>query len=243
MIKKYLCLALLGLMIFCSGAVFAFTGKEVLEKVDESMVRNNQIAVMSMTITDKNGIAQKREIQLYQKEGGKRLIKFLSPADVKGVSFLSLPGDEMWIYMPALGKVRRIASHVKKQSFMGTDFSYEDMGGEKFSEEQINTFTENDDSYMLEVTSNKKDKSYSKVKIVVNKETFIPKTTEFYDKAGRLLKIMVNTLVEKVDDKWVAKEIKMTNVQEKHETILKMTKMSFDSNISDDIFTQRNMQK
>jgi len=237
----------LGSILFISVFIvssYALTGDEVLKKVDEALVRNNQVANLTMTLTDKNGIKQSREIQLFQKEGGKRLIKFLKPADVKGVGFLSLPNDEMYIYMPVLGKVRRIASHVKNQSFMGTDFSYEDIGGEKVSEgNNIKSFKEEEGSYLIEFSSTKKDASYSFVKMIINKETFIPSKTEFYDKAGKLCKVMLNQNVEKVDGKWVAKEIKMTNVKEDHNTVLKMTNMSFDDSISDDVFTQRNLQK
>ena len=244
MVKKHIGVVLLGLMISCTSVVFALTGDEVLQKVDEALVHDNQVARLSMILTDKSGITQNREIELFQKEGGKRLIRFLKPADIKGVTFLSLPGDEMYIYMPALGKVRRIASHTKNQSFMGSDFSYEDMGGEKFSKESnVKVFKEEGNNYLLEVPSTKKDASYSILKMVVNKETFIASKIEFYDKAGRLYKVMTNSSVENVEGKWVAKEIKMENKQNQHTTQLKMIKISFDQNLSDDIFTQRNMQK
>ncbi|OIN96274.1 hypothetical protein AUJ66_06925 [Candidatus Desantisbacteria bacterium CG1_02_38_46] len=242
-IKKVVAL-MVGIIIINSGILFAITAEEVLQKVDEALTYRNQVARLSMTLTDKRGIVQQREIELFQKEGGKRLIKFLKPADVKGVGFLSLPGDEMWLYMPALGKIRRIASHVKNQSFMGTDFSYEDMGGENFSKEYTTKdFKEEGENYTLEISSDKKDATYRKVKLVVSRETFIPAKIEFFDKAGRLLKIMANSLIEKIEGKWVAREIKMTNVQDGHVTVLKMLKISFDQNLSDDIFTQRNLQK
>lgn len=222
----------------------AMTADEVLKKVDEALVHSNQVSVLSMILTDKRGVVQSREIELYQKEGGKRLIKFLQPADVKGVGFLSLPGDEMYVYMPALGKVRRVASHSKNQSFMGTDFSYEDMGGEKFSSgNEAKAFSEEGGNYLIEVASSGKGANYSKLKLTVNKETFIAAKIEFFDKAGRLMKIMTNSLVEKIEGCWIAKEIKMVNVQENHTTVLKMSKISFDPGLSDDIFTQRSLQK
>jgi outer membrane lipoprotein-sorting protein len=244
MIKKYTGLLLLGFMVSCTSAIFALTGNEVLVKVDEALVHNNQVARLSMTLTDKRGIKQNREIELIQKEGDKRLVRFIKPADVRGVTFLSLPGDEMYIYMPALGKVRRIASHTKNQSFMGSDFSYSDMGGEKFSTEtNIKVFKEEGNNYLFELVSTKKDASYSNLKMVVDKGTFIASKVEFYDKSGRLFKIMANSSVENVEGKWVARTIRMENKLDQHSTELKMLKVNFNSDLSDDIFTQRNMQK
>jgi hypothetical protein len=57
-----------------------------------------------------------------------------SPASEAGIAFLSLPDDLMYLYMPAFGRERRIASHVKNQSFAGTDFSYEDMEAREYAQ-------------------------------------------------------------------------------------------------------------
>ena len=243
--KIYIAILLAGLLMAgTAGFSSAMTADEVLDKMDQTMEHSNQVAVLSMTLTDKKGIVQNREIKMFQKEGGKRLIKFLKPADVKGTGFLSLPGDEMYIYMPALGKVRRIASHVKNQSFMGTDFSYDDMGGEQYSgSSKTTSFTEEGGKYLIEVTAAKKDATYSRLKLIIDKNTFIADKIEFFDKAGKPFKTMTNSNVEKIGDSWVSKEIKMVNVQEGHTTVLKMTDISFDSELSDDIFTQRNLQK
>ena len=240
--RKQILILCLGLLV--SGTANAMTADEVLEKMDQTMSHSNQVSVISLTLTDKKGIIQNREMKMFQKEGGKRLIKFLKPADVKGTGFLSLPGDEMYIYMPALGKVRRIASHVKNQSFMGTDFSYDDMGGEKYSGSgKTASLSEEGGKYLIEVTATKKDASYSRLKFIIDKNTFIADKIEFFDKAGRPFKTMTNSSVEKVGESWIPKEIKMVNIQEGHTTVLKMTNVSFDNDLGDDIFTQRNLQK
>src|SRR3990172_11909951 len=97
----------------------------------------------AMTLINESG--QKRErkstgVSKLQTNGidNMRLIKFISPADVKGTSNLMIEhsdgDDDIWIYLPALKKVRRLVSSNKKDSFVGTDFSYEDVIGQKVEE-------------------------------------------------------------------------------------------------------------
>ena len=83
---------------------------------------------------------KKREMSMLQKGSEKRFVKFLSPTAQAGIAFLSLPDDVMYIYLPALKKVRRIASHVKNTKFAGTDFTYEDMEAARYSDKYIPEF-------------------------------------------------------------------------------------------------------
>ena len=73
-------------------------------------------------------------MQVFQKGTDKRLVRFLSPADQKGIAFLSLPNDNQILYLPAFGKTRRIASHVKNTRFAGTDYTYEDLEAKRYAD-------------------------------------------------------------------------------------------------------------
>ncbi|NIR52116.1 outer membrane lipoprotein-sorting protein, partial [candidate division KSB1 bacterium] len=77
-----------------------------------------------MTLTEADGDQAVRRMEIYQKESEKRLVRFLAPADQRGISFLSLPDEIKYLYLPAFRRVRRIASHMENQKFAGTDFSY-----------------------------------------------------------------------------------------------------------------------
>ena len=78
-----------------------------------------------------------------QKGPDMRIFKFTSPSSQAGLAFLSLPGNIMYLYLPAFGKERRIASHVKNQGFAGTDFSYGDMESKTYSESYNASLVEN----------------------------------------------------------------------------------------------------
>ena len=116
------------LSLFVLGVVmFAFQGMaedtqltatQILEKVDDVInAPKDQDIKIKLILIDKNGKESMREMSMLQKGSDKRLVKFLSPADQRGIAFLSLPNDVMYLYLPAFKKTRRIASHIKNNKF------------------------------------------------------------------------------------------------------------------------------
>lgn len=101
-------------------------------------------STMTLTITEKNGATRSRTISLVSKTYGdteKRMIKFIEPADVRGTALLVVDydsdDDEMWIYMPALKRTRRIVTTEKGKSFMSSEFSNADMSSAPLSDYSI----------------------------------------------------------------------------------------------------------
>ncbi len=92
-------------------------------------------ATVNLSITEKNGATRNRTISMTTKSFPdgleKRFIRFMEPADVRGTSMLVVDNknqaDEMWIYLPALKKTRRIVSSEKGKSFMSSEFTNADM--------------------------------------------------------------------------------------------------------------------
>ena len=122
------------------SAAEPLTGREIMELVDARDDGDNASQDMQMVLIDKNGSQRKRTIRSMSKDFGEdsySIMFFLSPADVKGTGFLTYDYDEFakdddqWLFLPALKKVKRIASSDKSGSFMGSDFSYADMTDRK----------------------------------------------------------------------------------------------------------------
>ena len=110
-----------------------------------------------------------------------RLFRFTSPASQAGIAMLSLPNDVMYIYLPSFGKERRISSSVKSQKFAGTDFSYDDMQAQPFSDKYNAKLIETTDKYyVLELTPKTKS-AYSKIIAKIHKTEYYPISTDFYD--------------------------------------------------------------
>ena len=119
------------------------TGSEIMKQNDEVEDGYDQTVDLTMTLIDKNGVKRVREVVSQRKDYGedfKRTMFFQKPADVKGTGLLTFAyddseeNDDQWLYIPELRKIKRISSKNKKGYFMGTDFTYADMGARDFDD-------------------------------------------------------------------------------------------------------------
>lgn len=107
---------------------------QLMDKSRELTMSGTLQSTVILTITEKNGSVRTRKVNMASKTYGdteKRMMKFLEPADVRGTAMLIIDNkdtqDDMWIYLPALKKTRRIVSNEKGKSFMSSEFSNADM--------------------------------------------------------------------------------------------------------------------
>jgi outer membrane lipoprotein-sorting protein len=236
----------LALVFFLPQSALALTGDEVLKRVEEVMnAPKDRTMKEKLTLLKSDGSKKELSIVISQKGSDKRLFVFLSPAEVKGVSFLALTKDMMYIYMPAFRKIRRIASHIKNEGFMGTDFSYADMAETKLTDDYSATLEKEEANlYVLELIPKPgADVGYSKQRMWVTKKIFFPEKIEYFSKAGTLIKRMTNEKMEKIDGYWVPMKITMETLKSGHKTVLETMEVKHDSGLSDKFFTKRNLKK
>ncbi|MEO0222509.1 MAG: outer membrane lipoprotein-sorting protein [candidate division WOR-3 bacterium] len=234
------------LPMLLAGNLYGISGNDILIKVDSVMnAPKDRKTLMKMTLIDEKGNEKVRTAESYQKGKDKRLIKFISPADQKGVSFLALPNDVMYVYFPAFRSVRRVASHIKYQEFAGTDLTYNDLGSFGYSKDyNAEIVGEDDVSYILKLTPKPgTDKPYSYLKMWVDKKTFLPQKVEHYDKSGSLWKVMRIEGVKNIKGYNIPYKISVENVKKKHKTIMEFENMEVDVGLSDDIFTVSYMRR
>ncbi len=221
-------------------------GNAILRKVEDALTApKDRVAIMKMDIIDKNGNTKHRQIKIYQKGKHKRLIRFLAPADVKGVSFLSLSDEDMWLYMPAFHKIRRIASHVKNENFMGTDFTYDDMAQSNYAEKYSAKILKSDDATIVMelIPRPGKNVGYKKLVMTVDKKSYLPTKIEFINKNGKLQKILSNRSIEKIDGYWTPKVMTMENVLKQHKTVLISSEIKNNVGLKETIFTKRFLKR
>ncbi len=246
---KNLKLSLLATVLILIVGLFSTNAQDanaILKQMDDVMYApKDQDSKIKLVLIDKNDKEKTREATVLQKGTDKRLFKFTSPSSQAGISFLSLPDDIMYLYLPAFGKERRIASHIKNQKFAGTDFSYDDMEAKPYSDKYIpKLLNTEDDIYLLELTPKANIKTdYSKLIVTINKSNYYPAKIEYYDKSGKKVKELINKGIEKVDGYWVSKEMTMTDLKKNHKTKMIITTVSYDNNLSDDEFTVRKLKQ
>jgi len=236
------------ILVIAAGSLFGQQAEvtQILAKMDSvTNAPMDQYMHSTMIIVDRDGNISERETIIYQKGAEKRLVRFLSPADQRGISFLSLPNDIMYLYLPAFRKIRMIASHVKNQNFAGTDFSYDDMSAFKFAEEyDPKLISDEGDTFVLELIP-KKDiqKDYSKLKMWIVKNNYVSQKIEYYDKGGNLWKVMHRTKFVEQDNYWFPQEMEMKDLKKDHSTKMIIHENEFDSGLLDNVFTKRNLKK
>lgn len=181
-----------------------------------------------------------------------RTVEFLSPADIRGTKTLLIEhsgkDDDIWIYLPAMKKVRRLVSNNKKDAFVGTDFSYGDVIGHKPEDWNHTKLREETISskqcYVIESTPKnlevKNNSGYSKRITWIDKQSFATVKNENYDMNGELLKVVTYENTENVDaqnNKWQAMKLTAENVQNNHKTIITFKNFKANVGVKNETFT------
>jgi outer membrane lipoprotein-sorting protein len=252
--KVLVIVSMLALLVtgFASAQI---TGTQVMENVYNRPTGPDIQSDLTMTLTNSRGSERVRGIKQFSKEYGadeKKIMFFTSPADVKGTSFMSWTygdgsSDDMWIYLPALRKVKRISSDSKSDYFMGSDFTYDDLGERHPSLDTHRVLREEtlngEDCYVVESVSKDSDYFYSRTISWVVKDEWFGMKKEFYDEDGELLKTLTINDYEKINGFWVIRDMEMYNEQKDHTTRLQLDNVRIGEGISDNQFTERMMAR
>jgi len=165
----------------------AFDGNEILLQVDRNLQPESYEMYRKLINVEPDG--SKKEYVLYTVKKGqdKMVALFLSPASEKGRATLRL-GDNMWLYIPSVGKPLRITS---LQSVVGGVFNNSDILRLDYSAEYNATMVEETaDKFALDCKAKTATVAYDRLKMVVDKETMVPLTIECYAASGMLIKIL-----------------------------------------------------
>lgn len=248
---------------FLSFPSFAqnLSAKVIMEKNDEQANAKDEQMQLTMTLINSKGKQLVRKIEQINKTDNNKnrssLIKFLAPADVKGTGFLSIEytgkEEDQWLYLPALKKTRRISSSDETDNFMGSDFTFEDLGGEDLQDFDYkllgSSIIDGADCYHIEATPNndkkKKESGYQKREIFVRKDNYVSVSIKFYNKEGILEKNYKASEVKQVPgtDKWRAYRMELENLKTKHKTILGLQNVLINKGVQAELFTQRNLER
>jgi len=208
-------------------------------------------ADMLMVLRNKKGQESRRELEIRTLEvdgdGDKSLTIFHSPRDVRGTALLTyshgVKADDQWLYLPALRRVKRIASNNKSGPFMGSEFAYEDLSSqevEKYTYKYIKDEKVGGiDCFLIERYPVDKDSGYTKQQAWLDKDEYRARKIDYYDRKGQLLKTLTPTKYGKFLGKyWRAHKMNMVNHQTGKSTDLVWSKFKFKTGLKDDDFTR-----
>ena len=205
-------------------------------------------SVMEMVLINAHGDKTTRRMLTETLEGkdqgDKSVATFQWPADVKGTKMLThtkkVGDDQQWLFLPAIKRVKRISSKNKSGSFMGSEFSYEDLGSqevEKFTYSLIGDATHDSRSvWHMKRTPKDKRSGYSKQIIWIDKEYHAPLKMEYYDRKGDLLKTASFRNYSQFGTIWRVGEIHMHNAQTQKQSIITWKERKVGVELDTDIF-------
>ena len=230
------------------------TADDIINTMTETLNPEESKGKMKMTIMTSTGQERTFEYQTFSKDGGeKSLMKYIKPSRVKDQAILMLnDANDIWIYFPRTKRIRKLATHAKKQKLEGGDFSYEDMGGSDAFIEEYNAVRLKDEKkearicYKLELKRKaESNASYSRVILWVDKETFIPLVIDYYHEDDPSLweKQLVCSDIKLIDSIYTPMKCVMYNKLDNTHTSMEIIEVTYNVDLSDDIFTEMGMQK
>ena len=242
--------------LLTATSLMAIENIEVAKKSDKVTDGfESSIAKMEMILINASGQKSVRDMEMKTLEGengDKSISIFLSPADVKGTKTLTHEhidrDDDQWLYLPALKRVKRIASRNKSGSFMGSEFSYEDIGNQNYQkytyegeakEVELNGVK----CYKVSRVPTDKNSGYTKQIIWVDTTNFLIQQVEYYDRKKELLKTATFLDYKQIDGIWRVGKIEMRNHQNDKSTVLIWKEEKIKAGLSDKEFNKRALKQ
>jgi outer membrane lipoprotein-sorting protein len=257
--NKLTCTALAAVLLLLAGTAGlpgqTLSGYDIMRRADERYTGDTAQYRLAMTLTSGRGSLRVREVSYYFKDYGdteKILMFFNSPRDVAGTGYLSFSydddqDDDIWLYLPAMKRVRRITGSGKNDSFMGTDFTYEDMGSRSLGKDEFSLrgeeALEGDPCWVVEARPKDGRDPYGRRLIWVRQDSYVLKAVDYYDRQDRLLKTLRVSGISQIDGIWTAQKMEMTNVQDRHSTVIEMSEIRYNVPLDDSLFAVTTLER
>jgi len=245
---------LLGLLLTTGLSAQGPTGSEIIRKVNDILAPKTSHGISRMTITTSSGQERTFLSESWSgNKGEKNLVRYLEPRRVKDQAVLMLnDADDIWMFFPRTRRVRKLASHAKKQKMQSSDFSYEDMGGgdgfitEFSARRQADETWAEQTCHVVELTRlPESDSSYSRVVIRVRRDDFMPLTIDYFHEKDpqRHEKQLILSDIRIIDGIPTAMRAVMHNRNDNTRTVLEMVSVEYNRDIPDSLFTERELKK
>jgi hypothetical protein len=249
------------------------TADEVAQAIQDRDTGRDSRAEMRMRLFDRQGRVRERVMSLLTLRGepgpvrGSRpaadaigdrtLVRFTYPNDIRGTSFLvwehPAGDDERFLYLPALGRVRRIAGQEKQESFVGSDLSYEDIGGRDIADYTYSFANENTawaapdgskhPAWALESRARDKNADYPRSVSLVLKDRFIVVHSDIFNARNERAKVFDVRKLERIDQIWTVLDLTVVNEREKTRTELTTTSVRYNVGLSENDFSRRELEQ
>lgn len=242
----------INLILFLAAytVLFSLTVDEILDKSEANDSFKTMVSVNTEEVYRADGTVRTSVMKAYAKNGSEMmLMEYLEPKRIQGMKVLMLnDGDDIWFYSNRTNRVRKIASHQKKQSANNSDFSYDDMSmSDNRKDYDYSLFGEEamdgKECYKIEFKAKEKDQTYSRFFLWIDKSNFLASAAEFYDENDNLWKSLTVTDIKKVQGYWTAGEVEMKDILKDSRTVIRTDEIEYDTDLPDGMFSERGLSR
>ncbi|MBI3893544.1 MAG: outer membrane lipoprotein-sorting protein [Candidatus Wallbacteria bacterium] len=213
-------------------------------------------ALIEMKLVTRNGETRERSLTMLRKNGGgpggpqRYLLYFHKPEDVRRMAFLvwKYPerDDDRWLFLPAIDLVKRIAASDRRSSFVGSDFTYEDISGRDLAADTRKLLREEKlagiPCHLLECAP-REEAEYGRKLSWIDRKSFLPRREEYYDRRGELYKLFSADTVEDIKGVPTITRRTMKDVRTGHTTTVELTAVEYGLGLDDETFTERFLRR
>ena len=240
-----------AVLLVLGGMLFAQNVTEIVEKSRNRIQAETTSIRSRMVITARNGNTSERLMDQYSKDdangNSRTVLVFQAPASVAGTRFLTIENssraNDQWIFLPSLGRVRRIAASEGQSSFVGTDLSYDDIASTNRSVDldthrllREERFRDRD-CYVIESTPKDSAYQYSKMVLWIDKDNFVNHKIELFDRRGNQTKVLEILELRDVQGRLTPMVTRMTSLGAGTSTTIHADRVRYDDRIPEAVFT------
>ncbi len=224
--------------------------RSIFERVEERRSSvETETAKMEMTITDPRGRTRNRTMQMWSSTRGddsKSLIVFSSPGNVSGTGFLSIDengSSTQRLYLPSVGRVQTFTSSERGDRFMGSDFTYEDLGDQNSEDYDFKWLEEGETEYTVRAAKPDSDQ-YTHVEFIIDKERYTLNKIRYYNSDNEMIKRLEAENFEQLTDEfWSPATMTMFDLREDRKTELKWSDREINVPVEEWRFTERGLRR
>jgi hypothetical protein len=240
---------------------------EVMQMVESRDDGESFVADYTMVLIDRRDRQRTRSLRIYSKDYGadtRSLSRFESPADIRGTAYLNndwddpQKDDDSWLYLPALQRVKRIASSDTSDSFLGSDFTYADINGlelDWYDYRFVNESEEVDghDTWVIEAIPKASMKEqaeaatgYSRLQTWIRKDNFVQVRAQAWELRANRIKYFNSSDIKQVNGIWTTHRLQAVttrNGRQEHASVLQLNDIDYNAEVADELFTTESMQR
>lgn len=241
---------MLALAVWGPAPAGAISADEVMRRsVDARNLGDEAYRAYRVELITRDGSTVTRTVSTYRKNcdgAAKQLVVFREPSDIAGAAFLSwihpdrMP--DMWLYLPELGRPRQVNAATRGESFLGSDFTYEDLGAPSWDERTHVLVSEptvdGEHTYQIESRPRAVDR-YARILTWVRQTSFLPLRVEYFDAHDVLQKVGRYFRVRDVNGIPTLADLEMANVRTGHRTAVTLLDAEYDRPVDCALFSER----